>query len=384
MQNLVIHPQNSEAFELEAVSRVLIELRLRKSQERHREHLHRQITHAAKIPDTMQGELEKLLPPRRQWKRPAHRGASTHRMKKRALEAAVLPKLCGDGEGLKESGWGKRLLAFAAEVQERYRHPERGLSAPERMDIPKTDGKTRTLSLYTDLHERVLLRLLFLELRRVLDPSLSEHVLAFRANRPDGRHDAVRILGKRAADPAPCFAGELDICAFFDEIDHSAVLRSLEEAALDLGCVLDPLAVAWVKAYLDSTKKKKGIPQGGSLSPLLCNLVLRNADQAVREACPHPGTLYFRYCDDMILITNAEADCARGLDAFLLALENLQLRSHAFTRADSLHEKEFLCQKSKRPYLWSTKKEEPNACAWVSYMGYEIHRGGGMRVRGKV
>lgn len=207
----------------------------------------------------------------------------------------------------------------------------------------------------------------------------TEDVVAFRANRPDGRHDAVRALQKRAEDPADCYAGEMDICAFFDEIPHSVVLSALQAADQACGSEIHPLAIHWVKAYLASVNQKKGLPQGGALSPLLCNLALREADTAVRTACPSSDTVYFRYCDDMILLTSSPEESACGLQVFQDALDRIGLKPHASVHANSLTEAEFLQQKSQQ-----TPQAHPVPIHRASILlkTYFIHKSAGRDPRG--
>ncbi len=63
----------------------------------------------------------------------------------------------------------------------------------------------------------------------------------------------------------------------------------------------------------------KGLPRCGSLSTVLANLVLHEADDAVlRTQC---GNLFYaRYCDDVVIAHPDESVCRAALEAYKAAL----------------------------------------------------------------
>ncbi len=121
---------------------------------------------------------------------------------------------------------------------------------------------------------------------------------------------------------------EGDVRACFDEIAHSAILRSLQEKVDDnrfIGLVrLFLTAGVSVDGIVQSTRK--GVPQGGVLSPLLANVVLNRLDWflhgkgkhgAARDRSRHagkPNLRFVRYADDWcVFITRGTKRYASAL-----------------------------------------------------------------------
>lgn len=69
----------------------------------------------------------------------------------------------------------------------------------------------------------------------------------------------------------------------------------------------------------------KGIPQGSPISALLSNLYMLNYDSVMKAFVDHVGGLYFRYCDDILLIVppgkKAEAEALAVSEIAKLLLE---------------------------------------------------------------
>lgn len=57
------------------------------------------------------------------------------------------------------------------------------------------------------------------------------------------------------------------------------------------------------KRLLQTNKESKGIPQGSALSGLLSNIYMINFDKQVKEYIENMQGKYYRYCDDIIIIT---------------------------------------------------------------------------------
>ena len=85
---------------------------------------------------------------------------------------------------------------------------------------------------------------------------------------------------------------EADIEGFFDNVDHEMLLNFVNEEVSD-GSVLRSIR-SWLEAgvSVDGVVKetRKGVPQGGPISPLLANIYLHPFDAEMTElgvsACP--------------------------------------------------------------------------------------------------
>ena len=124
------------------------------------------------------------------------------------------------------------------------------------------------------------------------------------------------------------WVAECDIKKFFDNISHESVRRAWRMVSIDK---FDSRAERILDAYLDvfsSTKGvKRGIPQGGSFSTVLANLVLHEADSAVLNNADDK-LFYARYCDDVIIVSPNKKDCAHAIEAYAEVLRTIDLEMH--------------------------------------------------------
>ena len=126
-----------------------------------------------------------------------------------------------------------------------------------------------------------------------------------------------------------------------------------------------------------------GIPQGGSLSCLIVNVVMRCIDRRILSR-KDPDRLFLRYCDDIVLMNTDRERCAADLDTYRQALTEHKLLYHPFRPFSGLkrgrrNRDAFWEAKSKGPYLWG--RGAGDASNWVAFLGYEMHRNGEVRIR---
>jgi RNA-directed DNA polymerase len=104
------------------------------------------------------------------------------------------------------------------------------------------------------------------------------------------------VLGKKISRCR--WIDEADIRACFDGISHAWML---EHIPMDRG-----LLRQWLQCgYIEDRKlfpTKAGTPQGGVISPTLCNFVLDGLERTIRQAVAKSEKVYFvRYADDFIV-----------------------------------------------------------------------------------
>ena len=98
---------------------------------------------------------------------------------------------------------------------------------------------------------------------------------------------------------------DLDLSAYFDNVQHSLLLEKVARR------VRDDAVMHLLKMILQATGKK-GVPQGGVISPLLSNLYLNEVDRMLEKAVDttrrgkYTNIQYARFADDRVILIDAE------------------------------------------------------------------------------
>ena len=98
---------------------------------------------------------------------------------------------------------------------------------------------------------------------------------------------------------------DLDLTAYFDSVQHALLLAKVAKR------IQDDEVMKLLKMILKATGKK-GVPQGGVISPLLSNLYLNEVDRMLEKAVDttrrgkSTNVQYARYADDMVILIDAE------------------------------------------------------------------------------
>jgi len=98
-----------------------------------------------------------------------------------------------------------------------------------------------------------------------------------------------------------CHVVDADLKAFFDTIDHQKLMGRLRERITDpdlLGLILKYLKAGAIWSDGRYEEQKRGMPQGGPLSPLLGNILLDELDRELEQR----GHKFVRYADDFIIL----------------------------------------------------------------------------------
>jgi len=99
---------------------------------------------------------------------------------------------------------------------------------------------------------------------------------------------------------------DIDLKGFFDEVDHSILLQLIYTK------VKCPTTLRLIRKWLRTPitingqlhKRRKGMPQGSPLSPLLSNILLDELDKELAGQ----GLRYVRYADDFSIYAKSKAD----------------------------------------------------------------------------
>lgn len=188
------------------------------------------------------------------------------------------------------------------------------------VEIPKSNGKTRLLGIPTVI-DRMLQQAVSQVIMLRFESEFRSHSYGFRPNRN----------AQQAVQQAQAYINEgyqhivdIDLKNFFDEVDHCKLMQLLYNK---VKCpVTLRLIRKWLRAPIRTkgklVKRRKGVPQGSPLSPLLSNILLNELDKELERL----GLLYVRYADDFSIYTKSKSAARKaGNTIYLFLRDKLKL-----------------------------------------------------------
>lgn len=168
-----------------------------------------------------------------------------------------------------------------------------------RQEIPKSDGKGIRILSIPCIRDRVVQGALKLILEPIFEADFQTGSFGYRPNRSP--HEAVKRVAKEIA----CFKTrviDMDLRAYFDNVRHHILLEKVAKR------IDDDDVMRLLKLILKSSGKK-GVPQGGVISPLLSNIYLNEVDcmlekakEVTRDSYTHIE--YARFADDLCVLVD--------------------------------------------------------------------------------
>ena len=221
---------------------------------------------------------------------------------------------------VEEYGVARLLDELAGELREkRYRPlPARRVMIPK----PGTDEQ-RPLSI-PPVRDRVVQAAAKIVLEPVFEAGFLPASFGFRPGR--SAHDALQVLLDE------CWRGrrwvvETDIASCFSAIPHDKLMQAVEERVCDQSVLklLRAMLGAGVMELGQVQRSVTGTPQGGVISPLMCNVYLHRLDRAWDE---HDGVLV-RFADDLVVMCWSRSQAERALECLTVLLAGLGLEPKA-------------------------------------------------------
>jgi len=200
-------------------------------------------------------------------------------------------------DAIEESGAESFLRQIRDELVTNTYRPMRA----RKKEIPKEGGtKVRVLSIPA-IRDRVVQGALKLILEPIFEADFQAGSYGYRPKRT--AHEAVDRVVKAIFEEKTRII-DLDLKAYFDNVQHYLLLEKVAKR------VQDDAVMHLLKMMLKATGKK-GVPQGGVISPLLSNVYLTEVDRMLERAIAttrngkFTRVQYARFADDLVILIDA-------------------------------------------------------------------------------
>ena len=153
-----------------------------------------------------------------------------------------------------------------------------------RKDIPKPNGNTRPLGIPC-IWDRLVQQCIKQVMEPICEARFSNNSYGFRPNR--SVENAIAATYRLMQKSGLHYVVEFDIKGFFDNVDHSKLIKQLWSLNIrdkELLYVIRRILKAPILMPDGNTERPtKGTPQGGIISPLLANVVLNELDHWIES-----------------------------------------------------------------------------------------------------
>jgi len=186
--------------------------------------------------------------------------------------------------------------------------------------IPKGKGKTRLLGIPT-VTDRLLQQAVLQVITARFEYEFSDSSFGFRPKR-----SVQQAVQKAQGYINAGFQHivDIDLKTFFDEVDHCYLLQLLYRKIKCRETLR--LIRKWLRSPIQINgklvKRRKGVPQGSPLSPLLSNIVLHELDRELEKQ----GLRFVRYADDFSIYLKTKTSARKvGNNVFRFLKRKLKL-----------------------------------------------------------
>ena len=210
----------------------------------------------------------------------------------RALRQVIANKGSAGVDGMKTSQLTRFLREHRTLIMQEIRDHKYLPQAIKGVEIPKGKGKTRLLGVPTVM-DRLLQQAVSQTIMLRFDGEFHVNSYGFRPDK-----NAHQAVGKALEYIHEGYTHivDIDLKNFFDEVDHCLLLNLVYQK------VKCPSTMRLIRKWLRApilikgklTKRRKGVPQGSPLSPLLSNILLHELDKELVKR----GLKFVRYADD--------------------------------------------------------------------------------------
>jgi RNA-directed DNA polymerase len=169
-----------------------------------------------------------------------------------------------------------------------------------RQEIPKDGDKIRVLSIPA-IRDRVVQGALKLILEPIFEADFQPGSFGYRPKRT--AHEAVERVARAIVQEKTRII-DIDLRSYFDNVRHDRLLAKVAQR-------VDDADVLHLLKLMLKANGRRGVPQGGVISPLLSNLYLNEVDKMLERAKEttrhgkYTGIEYARFADDLVILIDA-------------------------------------------------------------------------------
>lgn len=191
----------------------------------------------------------------------------------------------------------------------------------KQVEIPKANGKTRTLGISV-VRDRVIQQAIKQIIEPIIDKHFSTHSHGFRPKK--STHSAIKECIKYYEEGYKIVV-DCDLKQCFDTFNHDKLMYLFERFIKDKAIssfIRKSLRRGSISLSDEYAERKVGTPQGGVISPLLCNIYLHELHKELEKR----GHRFVRYADDFVIYVKSKRAGERVIESITRFIEkNLKL-----------------------------------------------------------